>query len=85
VADEPSPEELAAQLAALDVSQFVAAAASTIASLAYAKLEAGDLEQARQAIDALVALCPHVGSELKPDLERTVTSLQVAYAGAASG
>ena len=84
MAEEPSPKDLAAQLAALDVSQFVAAAASTIASLAYAKLEGGDLDQARQAIDALAALCPHVGDELRPDLERTVTSLQVAYATAAS-
>jgi predicted transcriptional regulator len=84
VADAPSPEDLSAQLVALDVTQFVAAAASTIASLAYAKLEAGDLDQARQAIDALVALCPHVGGELRPDLERTVASLQLAYAAAAS-
>jgi hypothetical protein len=84
VANEQSADDLTAQLAALDVAQFVGAAASTIASLAYAKLEGGELDQARQAIDALVALCPHVGAELRPDLERTVTSLQVAYATAAS-
>jgi hypothetical protein len=84
VADEPAPVELAAQLAALDVSQFVAAAASTIASLAYAKLEARELDQARRAIDVLVVLGPHVEGDLKPDLERTVASLQLAYAAAAS-
>jgi len=88
VADGQEPEidieALQEQLASFSVEQFLISAASTIASLAYAKLEGGELDQARQAIDALVALCPHVGAELRPDLERTVTSLQVAYATAAS-
>ena len=84
MADEPSPEELAAQLAELEVTQFVAAAASTIASLAYAKLEAGDLDEARRAIDALAGLIPQVGGDFRRDLSATLASLQVAYATAAS-
>ena len=75
----------AEQLAGFDVGQFVVAAASTLASLAYAKLDQGDLPQASKAIDALAVLAPHVEGELKADLERALASLKVAYAAAASG
>jgi hypothetical protein len=85
VADEVDPEALADELAAFDVDQFLVAAASTLASLAFAKLEAADLPQARKAIDALATLLPQVDGALKGDLERALTNLQVAYASAASG
>ena len=85
VADEVDPEALADELAAFDVDQFLVGAASTLASLAFAKLEGGDLGQARKAIDTLAALLPHVESGLQGDLERALTNLQVAYASAASG
>ena len=62
LADEVDPQALADELAAFDVDQFLVAAASTLASLAFAKLEGGDLGQARKAIDALAALLPHVES-----------------------
>jgi hypothetical protein len=87
VADEPTPEELEElqqQLATFSVDQFLLSAASTIASLAFAKLERGDLPQARKAIDALASLVPHVEGELRGDLEQALTRLQVAYAQAAS-
>jgi hypothetical protein len=88
VADEaPGPEELQklqAQLAALSVEQFVVSAASTLASLAYAKLEVEDLAEAKRAIDALASLVPHVGGELGRELQGALTGLQVAYARAAS-
>jgi hypothetical protein len=84
VADEVDAEALAAQLAGFDVAQFVVAAASTLASLAFAKLDQGDLPQAKTAIDTLASLLPHVEGELKPDLERALTSLQLAYASTAS-
>jgi hypothetical protein len=83
VADEVDPEAFAAQLAEFDVGQFLVAAASTLASLAFAKLEQGDLPQAKRAIDALVSLLVHVDGELKDDLQQALTSLQVAYADAA--
>ncbi|HUP55269.1 MAG TPA: hypothetical protein VM408_07165, partial [Methylomirabilota bacterium] len=67
-----------------DVAQFLVAASSTLASLAFAKIEQSDLTQAKQAIDALGALMPHVTGELRADLERALASLQVAYAGAAN-
>jgi hypothetical protein len=84
VADEVDPEALAEELAGFDVDQFLVAAASTLASLAFAKLEAGDLPQARKAIDTLASLLPHVEGGLKGELERALTNLQVAFASAAS-
>lgn len=72
------------ELAGFDVAQFVVSATSTVASLAYAKLERHDLPQARKAIDVLAALVPLVEGELKPDLARALASLQLAYAEAAS-
>jgi hypothetical protein len=88
VADPQEPEldveALQAQLASFSVDQFLVSAASTIASLAYAKLEHKDLPQARKAIDALGALAPLLEGELAADLGRVLTGLQVAYAEAAS-
>lgn len=85
MADDIDPAEFAEQVAAFDVDQFLVAASSTLASLAYAKLERSELEQAKHAIDALAALLPHVGGALKADLSSALTGLQVAYADAASG
>jgi hypothetical protein len=85
VADDVDADALADELAAFDVDQFLVAAASTLASLAFAKLEAGDLPQARKAIDALATLLPQVEGALKGDLERALANLQVTYASAASG
>ena len=84
MADEPDAKALADELAAFDVDQFLVAAASTLASLAFAKLEGGDLVQARKAIDALATLLPQVEGALKGELERALANLQVAYASAAS-
>jgi len=83
----PTPEEIASlqeQLASFSVDQFVLSAASTIASLAFAKLEKGDLPEAKKAIDALQSLVPHVAGELQGGLQQALTGLQVAYASAAS-
>jgi hypothetical protein len=77
-------ETLQQQLASFSVEQFLISAASTIASLAYAKLERGDLPQAKKAIDALAALAPLLEGELAADLGQALTKLQVAYAEAAS-
>ena len=84
MADEPDAEALAEELAAFDVDQFLVAAASTLASLAFAKLEGGDLVQARKAIDALATLLPQIEGALKGELESALANLQVAYASAAS-
>jgi hypothetical protein len=87
VADAPGSDELRQlqeQLASLTVSNFVVSAASTLASLASAKLAAKDLAQAKQAIDALASLLPHVEGELGGELKAALASLQVAFAQAAT-
>jgi hypothetical protein len=81
---EDELRQLQEQLAALTVSDFVVSAASTLATLATAKLESGDLSQAKQAIDALTSLLPHVEGELAGELKAALASLQVAFARAAS-
>ncbi len=86
MADEPEGEldveALQEQLASFDVEHFLVSAASTIASLAYAKLERRDLPAARKAIDALAALVPQLEGELADDLALALTRLQLAYAEA---
>jgi hypothetical protein len=75
-------EALRQQLAALDVEPFLVSTASTIASLAYAKLDAGDLPQAKKAIDALAALIPQLDGDYGQELQQALAALQVAYATA---
>jgi hypothetical protein len=87
VADELTPEEierLQQQLATFSVEQFLVSAASTLASLAYAKLERDDLEQTKKAIDALADLVPHLEGELAGDLRLALSRLQLAYVEATS-
>jgi hypothetical protein len=87
VADEPTPEELEQlqqQLASFSVEQFLVSTASTLASLAYAKLDRGELEQAKKAIDALGDLVPHLEGELAADLRLALSRLQVAFVESAS-
>ena len=87
MSDEPrfGVDELQRQLASFDVEPFLASTASSIASLAYAKLGSVDLGQAKKAIDALGALIPHLDGPMAPELQQALTGLQVAYATAASG
>ena len=72
-------------LASIGVDELVLSAAASFASLGYAKLEAKDLAQAKQAIDALQSLLPHVGEDHRPDLQQALTGLQVAFVSASSG
>lgn len=83
----PGPDEdfaaLQEQLLSIDVSQFLVSAASTLASLAFGKLQRGDRDQAKQAIDALQSLLPHVEEGIRGDLQQALAQLQVAFATAA--
>jgi hypothetical protein len=91
---EPDPVLTAAQLVEeikkLRVSDLVLSTATTLAQLAYAKLEESsrDLQQARLAIDTVDVLLPtleeHVPAELSADLRKMVADLKLAYAGAAA-
>jgi hypothetical protein len=77
------PDALLAEVAGLDVRQLLMGAASTLASLAYAKLERGDLAQAKLGIDGVAALLPLLDGDLQRDLAQALAGLQVAYVDAA--
>jgi hypothetical protein len=85
---EPTIEDLAEALRQIEVGQFLLSTVSTLASLAYGKLEQGELAQAKAAIDAIGALLPvlqgQVDDALLRDFERALANLRVAYADAAS-
>jgi hypothetical protein len=83
--DGPTAEDLQRlqeQFAALPVDDVLASTASTIASLAYAKLESKELAEAKKAIDALQSLVPHVGGDMGRSLQNALTDLQVAFVAA---
>ena len=74
-------DELAAQIAQLKVEDILVGTASTLASVAFAKLEAKDREQAKRAIDALATILTLLeDAGLKRDLGAALANLQVAYA-----
>ena len=86
---EDEAKQFEEQIRGLDVAQLVLSTASTIAMLAFTKLDTGELEQARIGIDALQALLPviqgHVDEDVRRDLQQAVTNLQLAYADAVGG
>jgi hypothetical protein len=79
-------DDVLGQLREVEVAQVVYSTAATLASLAYGKLETGELDQARLAIDALRALVPllagQVDAQAVASLEQVLANLQLAYAGA---
>jgi hypothetical protein len=84
---EPSVDELIEAIRGIRVGQFLLSTVSTLASLAYGKLDSGDLDEARVAIDAFRTLIPllegQIESDAKRDLEQALANLHVAYADAA--
>jgi hypothetical protein len=84
----PSLDDVAAQIRALPIGPFLLSTISTLASIGYGKLEAGQLDEARGAIDAIGALVPvlegRVEPELKRDFEQALANLRVAYADASA-
>jgi hypothetical protein len=88
VADEITPEQLAEELRKLRIQDVVLSTVTTLGQLTYAKLEAGDLDQARLAIDAMAALLPTLEGRVEPDVLRdfrqVLANVRLAYAEAAS-
>ena len=88
---ELSPEQLVEAIKQMKVSDLLVSTVTTLAQLAFAKLEEGtrDLDQARLAIDSVRALVPqlegHVPAEVLRDLNAMVVNLQLAFASAAAG
>jgi hypothetical protein len=85
----PSVADLAEAFRRIEVGEFLLSTVSTLASLAFAKLEQAELGQAKLAIDAIGAILPalegQVDEGLLRDFHRALANLQVAYADAASG
>ena len=73
---------VADDLASISVEEFLVSAAAGLASLGYARLEAKDLAQAKQAIDALQSIVPHISGDLHTELQQALTGLQVAFVAA---
>jgi len=69
------------------VSELLLSTCSTLASVAYGKLEAGDLSEAKLAIDAIGAISAllrgHVDATMLRDFDQALAGLQLAYAQAA--
>jgi len=87
-ADEITPEKLAEEIRKLKIEDLVLSTISTLGQLAYTKLEAKDLDQARLAIDAAAALLPtlegHVDADVLRDFKQLVANVRLAYANAVS-
>jgi hypothetical protein len=87
-AEQVTEQQLLEVLEQLKVSDLLVQTVSTVASLAFHRLEEQhrDLEQARLAIEALRALVPvlagSVPPELTRDFEQLLSNLQLAYARA---
>jgi hypothetical protein len=79
---EPTMEDLIEQIRGMKIGQFLFSSTVTLASLAFAKLDAGELDEARLGIDALAALLPLLDADAKRDLGQTLANLQIAYASA---
>jgi hypothetical protein len=85
---DPTPEELLAQIRELKVGQFLLSTGATLSSLAFAKLQAGELEEARLGIDAIGAILPflqgRIDDEPRRSLDQALTNLKLEYADAVS-
>jgi hypothetical protein len=84
----PSLDDVVQQIRAVPIGPFLLSTVSTLASMAYGKLGAGQLDEARGAIDAIRALLPvlegRVEPQLRRDFEQALANLQIAYADASA-
>lgn len=80
---EPTPEQLAEQIRRLKIQDLLLSTISTLGQLAYVKLEAKELDQARLAIDAVAALLPplegHADEQLLRDYRQLLANLRLAF------
>jgi hypothetical protein len=87
--EQPFPvENLMEALRQAKVSELLLSTVSTLASVAYGKLELPDLPEAKTAIDAIGALLPLLAGQLDEgilrDFEQALANLRLAYADAVS-
>jgi len=81
-----TPEQLAEQIKALKVSDLLLSTISTLGQLAYAKLDAKQLDEARLAIDSIAVLLPGLEGELDAqllrDFNQLLANVRLSYADA---
>ena len=88
--DQDVVEQVEAELLGLSVADVLLHTASTVATLAYRRLEPAerDLQQVKLAIDALESLLPLLDAGLPGDVRRdfrtAIATLQLAHADAVS-
>jgi hypothetical protein len=85
--DEPTTEQFAEQIRKLKIEDIVLSTMSTLGQLAYAKLDAKDLDQARLAIDAIAALLQtvdeRVDAQALRDFKQLLANVRLSFADAA--
>jgi len=86
---ELTPEQLAEQIKALKVSDLLLSTVSTLGQLAYVKVDAKQLDEARLAIDSIAALLPslegQIDEQLLRDFNQLLANARLSYASAISG
>ena len=85
VAEEDfTPEQLAEQIRQLKVADILLSTISTLGQLAYVKLDAKQLDEARLAIDGIAALLPalegHSDEQTLRDFNQLLANVRIAYA-----
>jgi hypothetical protein len=85
---EPSLEDVVSQIQSIPIGSFLLSTVSTLASIAYGKMAASELDEARAAIDAIGALMPVLEGRIEPalkrDFDQALSNLRVAYADASA-
>ena len=86
--NDVTAEQLAEQIRLLKIEDIVLSTVSTLGQLAYAKLDAKEIEQARLAIDAIAALLPtlegNVDAQVLRDFKQLLANVRLAFADVAA-
>ena len=86
--DELTAEKFAEQIRQLKIEDIVLSTMSTLGQLAYAKLDAKDLDQARLAIDAIAALLQtveeRVDAQALRDFKQLLANVRLSFASTVS-
>lgn len=86
--DELTPETLAEQIRLLKIEDILVSTIMTLGQLAYAKLDAREVDQAQLAIDAIAALLPALEGRADPsvlrDFKQLLANVRLAFANTVS-
>jgi hypothetical protein len=81
-----TPEQFAEQIRLLKVADILLSTVSTLGQLAYVKLDAKQLDEARLAIDGIAAVLPslegHTDAQTLRDFNQLLANVRLAYASA---